>query len=359
MAGCGTGMAAQQFSIRWGRVRAVMDNLQVLTEMPVKSLADLPLPIAADEGQGFVDRIEGAPLPVVRVFGWFSRPILPVFALLTQSGQKRAPLASARILREDVKAALGCDLFSGFRLDFLVQADDQPCALLMNDELQLQFSPTQQNYAQMAPHYGNLFTTDKVLGREAIYGYGPPVDVSDEFKQFARMASGRVLDFGCGNGDLLSFLLAEGCDGLGLELDEARIRAVLKPEVEGRVTFYAGGKPLPFADGEFDWIVSTEVIEHVHDIATYVPEFARLLKPGGRMLITTPDITSIPSSFPANCVPWHLLESTHINFFTPRSVEAMFASHFALEQLYCLASNRINGFFVPGSIGAVFQRKPG
>ena len=75
------------------------------------------------------------------------------------------------------------------------------------------------------------------------------------------------------------------------------------------------------------------------------------------MLVTTPDITSIPSAFPAGCVPWHLLEATHINFFTPQSVRRLFETHFALDSTYCLGSTRFNDNFVPGSIGAIFVRR--
>lgn len=45
---------------------------------------------------------------------------------------------------------------------------------------------------------------------------------------------------------------------------------------------------LPFADGTFDGIVSLEVIEHMADVLAYLAELKRVLKPGGRIVISTP-----------------------------------------------------------------------
>ena len=120
---------------------------------------------------------------------------------------------------------------------------------------------------------------------------------------------------------------------------------------------YAGGVPLPFDDAAFDWIVSSEVVEHIDDIEQYIPEFARVLRPGGLMFLTTPDITSIPSSFPTGTVPWHLLESTNVRFFTPSSLRALLAPFFSERTLYAIGDSTINGWLVPGSIAAVFVKK--
>ena len=317
----------------------------------------LPFGFSEAGHSGYVESVEGAPLPVVRLFGWYAGDTLPRFSLATSAGLL-SPLTASRRRRADVQASGDCAfLFSGFRVDFLIPAGETPLRLLIEDRKYLDL-PEGSGFGQLQPHYAAFFTQDKVMGRNSIYGSGPPTTVDIEFKEFAALSEGRVLDFGCGSGDLISYLRARGTDAVGLELDEPRITGVLQAQAREHVTLYPGGCPLPFTDGEFDCVVSTEVIEHIPEVQGYVQELRRILKPGGRLLITTPDITSIPSSFPAGCVPWHLLESTHLNFFTPQSVAALFAPAFEMQKLYALGESRVNGHYVPGSIGAVLTSRP-
>ena len=303
---------------------------------------------------GFLDSIEGAPLPILRAIGWYAGRDLPPMALKL-ANRKLLPESVARRYRPDVVAARAADWpFSGFRADFLFEPGEVPEVVSIGSQ---EFAVSNPDaFGRVSPHYRGLFNESRVLGRDSIYGSGPPADVSGEFKDFiAGAATGRVLDFGCGNGDLVEFLKDRGLAVQGMELDEPRLRNAARPGAAEHLQYYPGGTPLPFADASFDTIASTEVIEHVHGIAGYVDELARVLRRGGILVLTTPDISSIPSSFPAGCVPWHLLESTHVNFFTPASVKSLFAPRFHLERLFCLGGTRVNGLFVPGSIGAVLR----
>lgn len=341
------------------RVRGMRARMRRWLGVAAGASADAfqPAGFAHDGQAGVLDGIEGAPLPLVRAFGWYADATQPPLMLDTDARTSVAPTVFSRTLRSDVvTAGASRHPFCGFRADFVLAAGERPARLRMDERPLHAFRPD-AGFATLDPHYRHFFTQDKVMGRASVYGSGPPTDVSPEFKAFTLSATGRVLDFGCGNGDVVVELRRHGRDATGIELDEPRIRKALKQDAVPHVVLYPGGIPLPFESGSFDWIVSTEVIEHVADIARYIPEFRRVLRPGGRMLVTTPDITSIPSSFPANCVPWHLLESTHVNFFTPASVATLFAAHFDLDASYCLGASRINGLFVPGSVGAVFTRR--
>jgi ubiquinone/menaquinone biosynthesis C-methylase UbiE len=102
------------------------------------------------------------------------------------------------------------------------------------------------------------------------------------------VAADRVLDLGCGNGDLtadLAGVVAQitGADVARAALERARRR---HPSLDLRLVPIDGA--LPFEDGEFDVVWSSEVIEHVADTARWLSEVRRVLASRGRLLLTTP-----------------------------------------------------------------------
>lgn len=96
-------------------------------------------------------------------------------------------------------------------------------------------------------------------------------------------AGQRVLEVGCGTGHWLAQLEAGGCDVAGLEpsaamLDKARARGLRAALVQGHA------ESLPFADGAFDRVVCINAIHHFDDVAGFVEEARRVLRPGGALL---------------------------------------------------------------------------
>jgi SAM-dependent methyltransferase len=105
----------------------------------------------------------------------------------------------------------------------------------------------------------------------------------------ANVAAGdRVLDLGCGSGDLTADLEQAGADVVGVEVAETALRRAhaRHPELDLRLAPIDG--PLPLADGSFDVVWSSEVIEHVGDTGQWLSEVRRVLVPRGRLLLTTP-----------------------------------------------------------------------
>jgi Methyltransferase domain len=172
--------------------------------------------------------------------------------------------------------------------------------------------------------YAHLHTHPLVLGRRDIYGVGAPVHVvSDEVLALARRLPPPILDFGCGGGALLLALRREGIEAYGLELDQPRIQEHLLADVRPLVTLYDGRCPSPLANGQFASVVCSEVLEHLPDVTAAVDEIARLATRA--LLVTVPDMSAIPRGFAHGVVPWHLLEATHVNFFTQHSLAAVLA----------------------------------
>lgn len=102
----------------------------------------------------------------------------------------------------------------------------------------------------------------------------------------------RVLEVGCGAGLLAIELARAGRRVVGVEvseviLEKARARAADVTGVEFR---RVEGVALPFADREFDFAYSIEVLEHLHeaDGRAHLAEAGRVLRPGGRYWILTP-----------------------------------------------------------------------
>jgi len=95
-----------------------------------------------------------------------------------------------------------------------------------------------------------------------------------------------ALDLGCGDGRLTAELRAGelvAADVSEVALERARVRVPSATAVR-----VAPDEPLPLADGSFDLVLCAETIEHVRDLQLLLSEARRVLRPGGRLAVTTP-----------------------------------------------------------------------
>ena len=91
----------------------------------------------------------------------------------------------------------------------------------------------------------------------------------------------RVLDLGCGDGQIARALASSGVSVVGVDPTTNQID-VAAERAGGPVFAQAGAAVLPFSDGAFDGVIACLVFEHIDDVDAAIGELSRVLRPGGR-----------------------------------------------------------------------------
>ncbi len=135
----------------------------------------------------------------------------------------------------------------------------------------------------------------------------------------------KVLDIGSGGGSLSYLLAKRGANVTGIEYEERGVqfaRENLASADRGqrlRCAFLQGSAyELPFEAETFDVAVSCEVIEHLQEPDRMLREAARVLKPGGKMVLTTPyRLSEVPH------------DENHVKEYYPGELKALVAKYFS------------------------------
>jgi SAM-dependent methyltransferase len=125
------------------------------------------------------------------------------------------------------------------------------------------------------PNFLSLFINPFFIIRNAL---------SKAIKKESVHLTGKILDFGCGDKPYKSFF-NHAIEYIGLDIENEG-HSHEKEEID----VYYDGKTIPFENEYFDSVFSSEVFEHVFDIDPILDEIYRVLKKGGKMLISLPFI---------------------------------------------------------------------
>lgn len=106
----------------------------------------------------------------------------------------------------------------------------------------------------------------------------------------------KILDAGCGKGRLTCELAKRGAQIVGVDIAYELISSA-KQQNKDLPFLAASVSRLPFADGCFDGALCVEVIEHVPDTEMAIYELARVLKPGGKLIVIDKNILSLDSRY--------------------------------------------------------------
>lgn len=132
--------------------------------------------------------------------------------------------------------------------------------------------------------------------------------------------SGWLLDTGCGGAWLAKAMQHAGKHVISMDIADVNpIRAIKEVPFATHYGLVADVFELPFAENSIDTIVASEIIEHVADPGQFITSLLQVLKPGGRLIITTPYNERIQSSL---CIHCNKLtpHNAHLHSFTEASI---------------------------------------
>ena len=140
-------------------------------------------------------------------------------------------------------------------------------------------------------------------------------------------AGERVLDLGCGAGEFSAALSTVGAEVIAVDVAAEALRRARErvPGLDARR--WGDGEPLPVDDNAVDVVWAGEVVEHVADVAPWLSEVRRVLRPRGTLLLTAPHhgpLTLLRLALSRRRFAEHFdPRSDHLRFYSPRTLRAL------------------------------------
>lgn len=151
----------------------------------------------------------------------------------------------------------------------------------------------------------------------------------------------RVLDIGCGFGESLGYHRDRGCDAHGVEADANILRVAQRHGLQVRVGLF---DPSHYTPASFDVVTLDQVIEHVSDPVAVLRGVGQVLKPGGMLVLSTPNADGLGARLFGNrWIHWHT--PYHQQFFSVQSMGlALQAAGLVLESVRTVTNSAWLGF---------------
>lgn len=150
--------------------------------------------------------------------------------------------------------------------------------------------------------------------------YGRIFDLAG-VRDFDRLS---VLDVGCGAGPGLRYLAGQGALVLGLDHSRYALKTALELSPSASVALNDSSRGLPCASQSVGLVLLSELVEHVEDARPLYAECYRVLRPGGQIVVTTPNLWDVRRVLsPLRGRKWSGdMDATHVNLYTPTRLAA-------------------------------------
>ena len=166
--------------------------------------------------------------------------------------------------------------------------------------------------------------------------------VKQIFQELGNIRGKQILDVGCEAGYLTIKLAQKGARVTAIDLIEEpinQLRQLLKDQPLKINLRVADATKLPFAGNSFDIILATEVIEHITRLEKFVTGAFRVLKPGGKLLVTFPNENLRQKLYPVVSlfgIKAELENEVTLNNFRSEKILKLFTQKFTLLKHYRL-----------------------
>lgn len=153
--------------------------------------------------------------------------------------------------------------------------------------------------------------------------------------------TGLMLDVGCGKAWVAEMFCPKGFGVISMDISLRNTsKALKKYPFENHHAIVADVFSLPLFSNSFDYIIASEIIEHVQDPAAFIEQLFNVLKPGGNLIITTPYKEKIQYSLCIHCnnpTPLH----AHLHSFDEKILTSLYSGNDVKQCSYSTFGNKI------------------